>query len=322
MAYRWKGTSSKEIDSSCFKEYKSMMFDGKLMKIIDVKSEMKKYKNIKFSESVFEEDVIFDSYEFEGDVIFENTVFNGIVSFKNCIFHGDCIFINVKFSNQCKNNKIFMKSKVKGQYFVLKNIKNIPRLDGIIFSNCSKLVLEDLFFKKEEYEYAKFVYRVARNQANSIGDYERVGHYYYLERYYGGKNIKKENFNNTKEYMSNKCFDLLSKYTIGYGEKPFNIFIISFFIISIFALLYMFTGIRSLDNEIIEISLSGQFDIENLLKSYMDLWYFSMATFSTVGYGDMVVTTAMGKILASIEVFIGVTMAASWASVIIKRMSR
>jgi hypothetical protein len=47
-----------------------------------------------------------------------------------------------------------------------------------------------------------------------------------------------------------------------------------------------------------------------------------MVTFTTVGYGDMVVTSSVGKILVSLEVFFGVTIAAAWASVVIKRMTR
>lgn len=322
MTYRWLHTSLEDRKNKCFKGYSNFIFDKEKLDNINFIEEIKKYRGIDFSYSIFEEDIVFDNCEFYGDIIFENTEFKKSVSFNDCIFHGDCIFVNVEFSENNKNQKIFIKSKVKGQHFILKNIKNIPRLDGITFSSCTKLILEDLVFKKSEYEYAKLVYRIARNQANIIGDYDRVGHYYYLERYYGGKTIKKENFNNYRDYLSNKCFDILSKYTIGYGEKPFNIFIISFFIISIFAFLYMFTGIKTSNNIVIGLNIGKDYTVSKLLKDYIDLWYFSMVTFSTVGYGDMVVDNTLGKIFASVEVFFGITMAASWTSVIIKRMSR
>lgn len=317
MAYRWKDTSLKDKKENCFNGYSNYVFNK--ASSVNIGEIIKENINIDFSNSIFEDDIAFDGYEFYGDVIFDNVKFMKSISFRNCIFHGDCIFINVEFNEDIKSKKIFIKSKVKGQHFIFKNIKNIPRLDGMRFSGCSKLVLEDLSFDKKDYDYAKLVYRIARNQANSIGDYERIGHYYYLERYYGGKTLKRENFNSIGEYISNKCFDLLSKYTIGYGEKPFNIFIISFFIISIFAFIYMATGIQSVNDINTNISIKEN---SNFIISYIDAWYFSMATFSTVGYGDMVASTSLGKILASIEVFLGVTMAASWASVIIKRMSR
>lgn len=47
-----------------------------------------------------------------------------------------------------------------------------------------------------------------------------------------------------------------------------------------------------------------------------------MVTFTTVGYGDMIVTTTIGKILVGLEVFFGITIGAAWTSVIIKRMIR
>jgi voltage-gated potassium channel Kch len=86
----------------------------------------------------------------------------------------------------------------------------------------------------------------------------------------------------------------------------------------------MFIGIKTLNNETIQINMNllGEYSFLEILNTYINLWYFSMITFATVGYGDMIVTTPIGKILVSIEVFFGVTIAATWTSVIIKRMTR
>ena len=177
---------------------------------------------------------------------------------------------------------------------------------------------------KENYINGKINYRIARNQANKIGDHERIGYYYYKERVYGSKSIKVEDYPTYRHYLSSKFFDVLSKYTVGYGEKPWNILIVSIATISIFALLYMFIGIKTLNNELIGISITTlkDYSLTEIINTYIDLWYFSMVTFTTVGYGDMIVTSAIGKILVSLEVFFGVTIAASWTSVIIKRMIR
>ena len=63
------------------------------------------------------------------------------------------------------------------------------------------------------------------------------------------KSIKVEDYPTYRHYLSSKFFDILSKYTVGYGEKPWNILIVSIATISIFALLYMFIGIKTLNNE-------------------------------------------------------------------------
>ncbi|MDO7205021.1 hypothetical protein Q5M85_13605 [Paraclostridium bifermentans] len=65
-----------------------------------------------------------------------------------------------------------------------------------------------------------------------------------MERYYGGKCIKRSGFRGNIQYINAKFIDFLSRIIIGYGEKPLNIFIISFFIISLFAILYMVTELN------------------------------------------------------------------------------
>ena len=52
----------------------------------------------------------------------------------------------------------------------------------------------------------------------------------------------------------------------------------------------------------------------------MEAWYFSMITFSTVGYGDIIVFGILGKIIACIEIFLGITIHATWTSVLFSRM--
>ena len=82
--------------------------------------------------------------------------------------------------------------------------------------------------------------------------------------------------------------------------------------------------IRNIYNEEISLNLNNleNYSLYEIIKIYIDLWYFSMVTFSTVGYGDIIVTSLLGKILVSVEVFLGVTIGAAWASVIIKKMIR
>ncbi|MDV8108941.1 potassium channel family protein [Bacillus sp. BAU-SS-2023] len=300
-------------------DYTNLIFDEVVIINSDKLHELSKNKNIDFSDALFKKDVIFDNCRFEKNITFKNITFENNVSFKNCVFCGDCIFKNVEFSRELTGEKIFIHSKIKGQKVSFENIKNLPRLDGIIFSNCTKVLLKDIKYGKNNYENAKINYRIAKNQCSITGDYEKLGHYYYMERYYGGKCIKRSGFRGNIQYINAKFIDFLSRIIIGYGEKPLNIFIISFFIISLFAILYMVAGVKYNDKI---IKIGEVKNIYELIKNYIDLWYFSMITFSTVGYGDMTVINIAGKALVSIEVFLGVTMGASWASVIFRKMSR
>ena len=274
------------------------------------------YKELNFTETTFIKEVLFNNYIFKGKTIFNQTNFLDFTTFINSKFRYTAIFNNVIFNSKHSNKKIFMGVEFTGQNLVISSVYNLPRLDGIKF--------DDVDYEKEHYINGKINYRIARNQANKIGDHERIGYYYYKERAYGSKNIRVEDYPTYRDYLSTKFFDALSKYTVGYGERPWNILIVSVMTISIFALLYMFIGIKTLNNELIGISIKtlSQHSLVEILNTYIDLWYFSMVTFTTVGYGDMIVTTTIGKILVGLEVFFGITIGAAWTSVIIKRMIR
>lgn len=282
------------------------------------------YDKLQFIEVEFLKEAIFSKYEFSENVYFKNVCFEGEAFFRDAIFDSNCTFYKVTFNKKYINEKVFEKVKFRGQNLTINKVKNLPRMDGIIFNECTKFILKNIDYKKESYLNGKINYKIARNQAQKIGDNERIGHYYYKERTYGSKTMKASDYPTYRAYMSEKFFDVLSRYTIGYGERPWSIFIIAFLIISIFAFLYMFTGIESTSNNIASINIYNlnQYTFSEIIKEYIDLWYFSMITFSTVGYGDMIVTSILGKVLVSIEVFFGLTIGATWASVVIKRMIR
>ena len=311
----------KRIKEEKVNDFTGFVFEGDFNanEIIDYK-----VKDLKFIDTIFKKEAIFKGYEFRGSVYFKYVKFYDYVSFEYAIFNNNVTFYKTIFNNLYINEKIFEKSKFRGQNLIINKVRNLPRMDGIRFNSCSKFILHNIDYKKENYLIGKINYKIARNQANNIGDHERIGHYYYKERAYRSKTMNVSDYPSYRDYLSEKFFDRLSKYTIGYGERPWNIFIITLLIISIFAFMYMFLDIRNIYNEEVGLNFNnlGSYSIYEIIKTYIDLWYFSMVTFSTVGYGDIVVTSLSGKILVSIEVFLGVTIGATWASVIIKRMIR
>lgn len=302
-------------------DFKGFIFeeDFNINEVIDYE-----YEKLNFEGCIFKKKAIFRDYEFKKEVNFINVRFEDYTTFINSSFLGNCNFYKTTFNKKYLNKKIFEKVKFKGQNLIINNVDNLPRMDGILFSGTTKFILRDIDYKKEGYLYGKINYRIARNQAHKIGDYERIGYYYYKERAYGSHIMKSSDYATYTQYLSAKFFDRLSKYAIGYGERPWNILFITILIISVFAFLYMFAGIRTLDHKIIGVDFSNirSYSLDELTNIYVDLWYFSMITFSTVGYGDIIATTLIGKVLVTLEVFFGVTIGATWASVVIKRMIR
>ncbi|WFD11659.1 ion channel [Tepidibacter hydrothermalis] len=332
-------------------DFRGIIFDQDI-NMLNIKiSNLNKKASFDFSYSLFNKNVYFDDYKFYSNVLFINTRFNQNVSFENCVFIRNCIFDKSEFLSS-KSISIFYMSKFLGQKFIFKNISNGVKFDGVRFSSNTKFVLENVDYDKERYTDARNAYRIAKNQSNIIGDYEESGKYYYQERMYNGKmifpSIKDENKNGSKlkknkiykilrekkyhKYILPKIMDLLSKYIVGYGEKPQNVLFFSFILISIFAYLYMIAGLRFNINfdctmnyhNTIKYSFSQilNLDFKKFMSDYFQAWYFSIVTFTTVGYGDIIPINYHGKILASVEMFLGVTVIATWTSTVVRKMSR
>ena len=53
--------------------------------------------------------------------------------------------------------------------------------------------------------------------------------------------------------------------------------------------------------------------------SYLNAYYFSVVTLTTVGYGDLTPTTPFGRFFTTLYIFVGVGIIATFAQAIVKR---
>lgn len=144
---------------------------------------------------------------------------------------------------------------------------------------------------------------------NGYPDYE--GEYFYhakkteLKALHGGDKIK----------------SVISLVLCGYGERPsftLGTILISMFI---FGFIYMFSGIDA-TGEIIKYSFNGNTPVMEVVRDYGKCLFFSVTTFSTVGYGNYVPLGTLSMIISGIHMIVGVSLCALWTGCIFHKISR
>ncbi len=159
-------------------------------------------------------------------------------------------------------------------------------------------------------EQAEEIYRDLRKAAEKQGLVEYSGRF--IHRELTMRRLQKPLFS-WQRFIS-KVVDLFC----GYGEKPLNVVLFSMMLITVCAILYFAFGVRFSD-EIIAINPS-QGLWENF-KLFLSSMYFSVVTFTTLGYGD-ITPVGPSRVIAAIEAFVGSFTLALFVVVFVKKMTR
>jgi hypothetical protein len=296
---------------------------------------------------------IFNDCEFY-EINFVNNTSLNFSYFVNCTIPFDmtftdaelahCCFVCCKFGNiimdGCDLSSCnFIDIKVTFFSFSLDKNKN----DSIINKHTSfDNFISDYKLESDDYEKISDFYFKLSNifyENNFMAQYSK---YYYLSRYYDKK----------AEYLFHKkVFKYLNDFICGFGEKPGRTLLVALFVIFLFSIIFMFSGLSLPDyytkdmvtmyqpdykfwQDIVKSSetLSGiLYGIVKLLfyyipieylKDYVYFFYFSVVTFTTVGYGDITPISPLSKILSNIEMLIGVTLAGIWVATLSRKMMR
>ena len=107
----------------------------------------------------------------------------------------------------------------------------------------------------------------------------------------------------------------------GYGERP--LFTLASIIITtlLFGLIYMFSGIDA-GGGVIKYSLSGSTPILQVISDYGKCVFFSITTFSTVGYGNYIPLGCMSMIVSGIHMLLGVSLCALFTGCVFRKIAR
>ncbi|TQV85512.1 ion channel [Aliikangiella coralliicola] len=160
------------------------------------------------------------------------------------------------------------------------------------------------------YQQAEEIYRNLRQTAEHQGLFEFAGHFFQKEMVMRRRQLPKYSF---KRIIS-RLVDIFC----GYGERPLKVIAFSLIVIVLFATLYFFSGL-SFSGESLAFDPSMSF-WENI-KIYFTALYFSVVTFTTLGYGDLA-PIGVARALAALEAFLGSFTLALFVVVFVKKMTR
>ena len=162
----------------------------------------------------------------------------------------------------------------------------------------------------ELYQEAEEVYRNLRQTAEHQGLFYFAGHFFSKEMVMRRRQQPKLSI----ERITSKLVDVFC----GYGEKPLRVIVFSIFLIVIFATLYFFTGLSFNDSSLV---FSMHASLWENSKTYVSALYFSVITFTTLGYGD-ITPLGVARALAALEAFMGSFTLALFVVVFVKKMTR
>lgn len=281
-------------------------------KFTDVKFIDCNFYNTKECISVFDRKSILVNCEFKKCNV-EKGIFESI-NLKNVKFERtslkECIFNNVYFSKIVINDCDMRACKI-----INPDIKELEFEDNYLskfdeYTFIDKIIIDKKY--KKNYNYAFKVYKNIASKFESNGLLNIAGEYYYISKCMEHKSLS------GLSKAKSSIFWLLC----GYGERPTFALITSLEIVLLFAIIYMITGL-SVGEYVInykELIFQG-LPLENLNTDFMQSLYFSIVTFTTVGYGD-ITPIDLSILLSGIEMLLGVTMVGVWTATLARKITR
>lgn len=203
-------------------------------------------------------------------------------------------------------------SNLLGAKFHETKIEHIKTGDTIIQEIHAKELEAEGEYKeaRELYEQAEEVYRNLRKASESQGLFNLAGPY--LRKELTMRRFQQPLYSRRRFYS--KVIDLFC----GYGEAPLRVVIFSLLLIFLSSIFYYFSGLRFAD-EYQVFSLHNSFE-ENLIF-FFECLYYSVVTFTTLGYGDFT-PVGFSRLVAALEAFTGSFTIALFVVVFVKKMTR
>ena len=159
-------------------------------------------------------------------------------------------------------------------------------------------------------QQAEEIYRNLRIQLEKAGLFEDTGRFFYREMVMRRLQMPR--------WSAQRLFSWMVDLFCGYGEQPLRVVLFSLGFVLFCAVLYFFVGIHHGD---VRLALSLDQDLFTNLEELGACMYFSVVTFTTLGYGD-IAPLGVSRPLAAFEAFVGSFTMALFVVVFVKKMTR
>ncbi len=257
------------------------------------------FHEVNFSGSRFYQDVDFFETKFKGNAYFNAARFFGKLFLKSR--HTEVLdFSSVSFSLESKIEMDMGKAKFH------KSTIQVVDLTDCLWPHKEIIYEEELTKNKEISEYdklsfsdLKIIYRNLKVSCQRNGDYGQAGKFHFREM-----EMKRKSGNPVESFWWFIVYLLC-----GYGERLWRVVGWAAVANILFAFSYlMFDG----------VSFTGTCLSQKLWQSF----YFSVTTFTTLGYGDFQPANLAGQVLALAEALIGAFFIALFVVIFARKMAR
>ena len=292
---------------------------------------------------VFENNVLFNLSEFKGQCRFGGVEFKALANFDGCIFQrvtsfrktsflgksyfrtaefrGYGLYNEAVFSNEARfTNTCF----TRGGNFTKVQFKDKTDFSGVHAKSKSVPVYEDVNFARHCHGDDETFWRFIKQSAQEAGHYQQAGESFYNERCaHFWRRFRGVNYSDLS--ATGKLLRIISgtkllpelifgRWLFGYGERPIRVLFTSAAVVLICALFYWSPY----------SALTMRSVAENEGKIFLDGLYFSVTTFTTLGFGDMYPDQhhLLTRCVAMSEALCGASLMALFVVTLSKRYSR
>lgn len=305
------------------------------------------FSNITFRDCTFIGCNFTECYTLGFDILFEECSFMSRIKGKVSIDDAPCMFksceLTVRFVESDLQMAVFDMSHFYFSHFIRTSLKDIifvgTSFDTIKVSDCDlrntkmlkpkfvEFYIEDAregskVSKHTFLDLIQFNPKEAREVRFAIETYSQISELFERnklmdlagEYFYRYKLAEKMSLTGVAKFKS-----FMGLISCGYGERPSHSLMTSLALIFFCGTLYMLFGV-SVNNEYLQYIPTAA----NLFPSF-DLmiycYHFSLVTFSTVGYGN-VVPVGGSLVVSAFEMVMGVIMVGIWVSTLVRKMVR